>query len=307
MYNYPGLKSIFFEIEILRLSQKNKIRQLIDDFHERQLPEHVVRNKELPELKGKAGVIMGMRRAGKTWFCYQKMAELISKGKKKEEILYINFEDDRLIEFNVDHFQYILDVYFEKFPDNRDTRCYFFFDEIQRIYHWEIFIRRLLDTKNSLYDYIDHLADVFLIYRIPIHSRSEKSRMINPPKIYIIDNGLLNAMTFRNSIDSCFLLENMSFMHLRRQGYEIEYVNTKDGYETDFFVRNRNTGDVNLIQVCWDISESKTFERELRGLQSAMDQLSIPSGTIVTWDDEDTLDNSIEIVPFWKWIIQHND
>jgi len=44
----------------------------------------------------------------------------------------------------------------------------------------------------------------------------------------------------------------MVFMHLRRKGNDIEYVKTKDGYETDFFVRNKVTGDVQLIQVCWD-------------------------------------------------------
>ncbi len=38
--------------------------------HERTLPELVPRNKELPQVQGKANVIIGMRRAGKTWFCF---------------------------------------------------------------------------------------------------------------------------------------------------------------------------------------------------------------------------------------------
>ena len=65
---------------------KNIISQLIDDFHERKLPEPVNRNKEFPEIKGKADVVTGMRRSGKTWFCYQKIKELIASGTKKEEI-----------------------------------------------------------------------------------------------------------------------------------------------------------------------------------------------------------------------------
>ena len=127
---------------------KNVISQLIDDFHERNLPELVTRNKEFSEVKGKADVVIGMRRAGKTWFCYQKIKDLIASGIKKEEILYLNFEDDRLLEFNVNNFQEILDVYFGKYPEHRNARCYFFFDEIQRIDQWEMFIRRLLDTEN---------------------------------------------------------------------------------------------------------------------------------------------------------------
>jgi len=127
---------------------KNIISQLIDDFHERLLPEPVTRTRKFSEIKGKADVVIGMRRSGKTWFCYQKIRELIASGTKKEEILYLNFEDDRLLDFNVHDFQKILDVYFGKYPEHRDTQCKFFFDEIQRIDQWETFIRRLLDTEN---------------------------------------------------------------------------------------------------------------------------------------------------------------
>ncbi|MCK9365523.1 MAG: ATP-binding protein [Syntrophales bacterium] len=429
---------------------KNVISQLIDDFHERNLPEPVARNKEFSGVRGKADVVIGMRRAGKTWFCYQKIKELIASGIKKEEILYLNFEDDRLLEFTVNHFQEILDVYFGKYPEHRNGRCYFFFDEIQRIDQWEMFIRRLLDTeniqifitgssskllgseiatslrgrsiaieifpfsfeeflkfhglfsgspktfgantasilrkavkdylevggfpevqtldrnlrievlqgyidsvllkdiverhkvsnilvlkhlvrhcmhsaggqfsvnkffntmqsmaikctKNSLYEYLDHLTDAFLFYKVPIHSRSEKSRLINPAKIYTVDTGLLNAMTFRNAYNYGQLLETMVFMHLRRGGYDVEYVTTKDGYEADFLARHRISGETQLIQVCWEMSDKKTFERELRGLKSAMDELSLSAGTIVTWDDETDIENGIEVIPLWKWLLR---
>jgi uncharacterized protein len=119
----------------------------------------------------------------------------------------------------------------------------------------------------------------------------------------VIDTGLLHAMTFRNSSDYGPLLENMVFLHLRRNGYEIEYVNTKAGYETDFFARHNVTGDMKLIQVCWRTGDQKTFEREIRGLKSAMNELSISSGTIVTWDDEAMPGNGIEVVPAWKWLL----
>ncbi|MBU2262979.1 MAG: ATP-binding protein [Proteobacteria bacterium] len=429
---------------------KNVISQLIDDFHERKLPELVTRTQEFSEVRGKADVVIGMRRSGKTWFCYQKIIELIASGIKKEEILYLNFEDDRLLEFNVNNFQEILDVYFGKYPEHRNGRCYFFFDEIQRIDQWEMFIRRLLDTenlqifitgssskllgseiatslrgrslpieifpfsfeefvkfhglfpgspktfgantasvlrkavkdylevggfpeiqkldrnlrievlqgyidsvllkdiierhkvsnilvlkhlvrhimnssggqfsvnkffntmksmsikctKNSLYEYLDHLTDAFLFYKVPIHSRSEKSRLINPAKIYTIDTGLLNAMTFRNSYNYGQLLETMVFMHLRRGGYDAEYVNTKDGREADFLARHRISGETQLVQVCWEMSDKKTFERELRGLKSAMDELSLSTGTLITWDDEIDMENKIKVIPIWKYLFK---
>jgi predicted AAA+ superfamily ATPase len=110
-------------------------------------------------------------------------------------------------------------------------------------------------------------------------------------------------MTLRHSTDYGPLLENMVFMHLRRKGREIEYIQTKDGYETDFFSRDKINGKIQLIQVCWDLSDSQTFHRELRGLKSAMAQFDINTGTIVTWDDETTIDDSIDVIPIWKWLL----
>ena len=47
----------------------------------------------------KANVVVGMRRSGKTWFCYQQMQELLENGLEKEWLLYLNFEDERLLPF----------------------------------------------------------------------------------------------------------------------------------------------------------------------------------------------------------------
>ena len=76
------------------------------------------------------------------------MQELVAAGISITQLLYLNFEDDRLLGFTIHDFQAILDVYYSKYPSLRDTRCYFFFDEIQSIAQWELFIRRLLDTEN---------------------------------------------------------------------------------------------------------------------------------------------------------------
>ncbi len=55
---------------------KAVINQLIDDFHERELPALIPRDRKFAEIKGKADADIGMRRSGKTWFRYQKMTEL---------------------------------------------------------------------------------------------------------------------------------------------------------------------------------------------------------------------------------------
>jgi hypothetical protein len=131
---------------------KEVIDFLIDDFHERALPECLPRESSMPRLSGKANVVVGMRRSGKTWFCYQRMQELLNTGIAKERLLYLNFEDDRLLPFSAADFQTILDNYYRKFPSFKTMECHFFLDEIQCIDGWEVFVRRVLDTERiSLY------------------------------------------------------------------------------------------------------------------------------------------------------------
>src|SRR4051812_31371372 len=92
------------------------LEALIDDFHERPLPQLQRRRAALPRVAHKANVITGMRRVGKTWFCYQTMQDLLEAGVPKERLLYLNFEDDRLLPFTASNFQSILDTYYRKFP-----------------------------------------------------------------------------------------------------------------------------------------------------------------------------------------------
>jgi predicted AAA+ superfamily ATPase len=65
------------------------IQELITDFHERALPSLNQRNIKIFDMEGKVKTIIGMRRAGKTCLCYQKIADLLSQGLKKTQILYL--------------------------------------------------------------------------------------------------------------------------------------------------------------------------------------------------------------------------
>lgn len=129
---------------------KNVIKQMIIDFHARDLPHFEPREIVLPDFPKsirKALVFTGMRRTGKTWFLYQVMETLIKGGLQKEKILYLNFEDDRFIPCR-NHLQSILDAYFELYPEfAKSTDLHFFFDEVHEAPDWEAFVRRLLDTE----------------------------------------------------------------------------------------------------------------------------------------------------------------
>lgn len=122
------------------------LKRMLLEFQERPMKQIAHRNFPFPILDGKATVITGMRRTGKTSFCYQKMQELLDAGVNKNQLLYLNFEDDRLIKFKIEDCQSILDAFYSLYPDNRKKECYFFLDEMQNVDDWEHFARRLIDT-----------------------------------------------------------------------------------------------------------------------------------------------------------------
>jgi len=68
---------------------KETLNAIIADFQARELPDAVPRETPFPVLDGKASVITGMRRAGKTWFCYQRIRALMASGIPKDRILHI--------------------------------------------------------------------------------------------------------------------------------------------------------------------------------------------------------------------------
>ena len=92
-------------------------------------------------------VLVGLRRAGKSTLLFKIVQDLVAKGVTWEQIIYINFEDERLSEFQKEDFNDILSVQSELSAE----RGYFFFDEIQIVPGWEKFCRRMADTKEHVY------------------------------------------------------------------------------------------------------------------------------------------------------------
>lgn len=92
-------------------------------------------------------ILVGVRRSGKSTMLYKKARDLISSGVDWNQICYVNFEDDRLMEFTNRDFDDII----ESAHEFTDKKIYYFFDEIQNIDGWERFARRLADHKEQVY------------------------------------------------------------------------------------------------------------------------------------------------------------
>lgn len=92
-------------------------------------------------------VVIGLRRAGKSTLLYKIVQDLIAQGTDWNQIIYINFEDERLSEFSLNDFNDILAVQSEM----SDKKGWFFLDEIQNIEGWEKFARRMADSKEHTF------------------------------------------------------------------------------------------------------------------------------------------------------------
>lgn len=108
----------------------------------------VHRHYKFPEAKNMIKVAVGMRRCGKTYFLFQTMRELLSQGIPIERILYINFEDDRILPLDHKSMGQMIDALYTLYPENHNHCCYLFLDEVQNVDGWPLVVRRILDTKN---------------------------------------------------------------------------------------------------------------------------------------------------------------
>jgi hypothetical protein len=126
--------------------RKELLKELIVSFQSSLPKELISRDIELPVDTGKVIALRGVRRSGKSSVLHLVMNNLMATGVKKEQILFINFDDERL-QFDVSDFDLILQSYRELFPELPITDTFLFFDEIQMNAGWEQFVSRVYDQQ----------------------------------------------------------------------------------------------------------------------------------------------------------------
>jgi len=119
-------KSLLKEIVL----EQEKDRQDIDAGIPRAALSIASRHATLPH----AVVVSGVRRSGKSTLLNQIISDLYKTG-----VYYFNFEDERLVDFDVDDFNHLYEVFLELYGDKK----IFFFDEVQNVPQWEVFVRRM--------------------------------------------------------------------------------------------------------------------------------------------------------------------
>ncbi|HBG70697.1 MAG: AAA family ATPase [Bacteroidetes bacterium GWF2_43_63] len=156
-----------------------------------------------------------------------------------------------------------------------------------------------IKSASTIMEYLSYFADAYLFFFVPKFSYSNKVQIVNPRKVYCIDNGFIRANSVSFSDDYGRLLENLVFIELRRKHKEIFYFN--EGKECDFAIAEKGK-ITSLYQVCWQLDEDNT-DREVNGLLEAMEFFGIKTARIITADQQDSFHvagKNILVEPFHK-------
>lgn len=158
--------------------------------------------------------------------------------------------------------------------------------------------------KNLLYELLEELRAIYFFFPLKKYSESLIKRETSEKKIYVVDNGLANSVSFGFSEDRGKLLENAVFTEFHSAGRELYFI--KNGKECDF-VRLNGRGRPEVFQAAYDLASPSTKKREFDGLVKACKSLKLSGGKIITFSEEFEASSdgvAVQAVPFYKWALE---
>ncbi len=167
-----------------------------------------------------------------------------------------------------------------------------------------------LGSDHTAKNYLGFLEESYLIFNIEKFSYKKKESLIENRKSYVIDTGLIKVVSFRFLEDVSHLYENLVAIELLRKksfnpNLEIYYWKNIQQEEVDFVIKE-GLKVRQLIQVCYDISETNTKKREIRALLKANEELKCKNLIVITenYENEEIIKKKkIKYVPLWKWLL----
>ncbi len=214
------------------------VQEKILDFEQQGIPSVFERDLELspiqrPERNNLAQVIVGTRRCGKTYRMFQEMHRIVSSGYDLESILYFNFEDERLKPYSKELLSDVVDTFYALHPQARESGAFLFFDEIQEVPEWGLFLRRLIDSSKATV-YVTGSSSRMLSHELGSEFRGRAlSREMFPLSFseyvrYTTGRQINRSEAY--SADDQALLRNALASYLKRGGYIVPLgLNVADG------------------------------------------------------------------------------
>lgn len=158
--------------------------------------------------------------------------------------------------------------------------------------------------------YVGYLEETYLVYSLNRFLPKLKAQLRLPRKIYLVDNGLLSAGTFAVSDNWNKQLENAVFVELLRRKYRLNidlfYYRTRTDKEVDFLIRDGIQPKA-LIQVCYQMDNTKTAAREVAALLEAAEETGCKDLRVITYNHSATENHGgfkIDFIPAWRFFLE---
>jgi len=155
--------------------------------------------------------------------------------------------------------------------------------------------------KNILYNYLEYLDTIYFWKSISKYEYSLNKQTLK--KIYLFDNGYINALTFSFSDNYWKLLENVVFIELYRQYWENIFF-LKNWSETDFIINKKEN---TIFQVCYNLTD-ENYDREIKWCINWMNKFKIKKSYLISFEQEKQIEKDwkvIYVIPFYKWILEN--
>ncbi len=168
-----------------------------------------------------------------------------------------------------------------------------------------------MKSEHTVKNYVSYLEEAYLIFILKRISRKPVEIEKSNRKVYVIDTSVIKSLSGRFSSDYGRLYENVVAIDLLRRMSsdpltEIYYWKNQRHQEVDFVVKH-GLEIMELIQVCHDISDPATKDRETRALLNASDELGCENLLIITEEKDDAEEISgkkVKYIPLWKWLLE---
>lgn len=118
-------------------------------------------------------------------------------------------------------------------------------------------------AKATIINYLEFIEQSYFFSPLYIYNRSAKNTLLYPRISYLVDNGMLTALSQSNTINYGRLFENLVYQQLKRKSNNIYYYRNSTGHEVDFLIDGKSPS---LIQASYDLSALDTLEREYKSL-----------------------------------------
>jgi predicted AAA+ superfamily ATPase len=151
-------------------------------------------------------------------------------------------------------------------------------------------------NENTVKKYLNIFADCYIVSDVSNFSFSQSVTKRNIHKLYSVDNGITNSVSYRFWDNKAKLFENFVFNELQKRQYgEITFVNA--GGECDFVIKNGF--DYEAVQVCYELTPENR-SREIGGFNNIEKETKLNRKTIITYNQEQKI-GDIEVMPVWKY------